>query len=190
MNKKTIEQLKQEIATATTAGDDNTFNTLIKEYNSRKAEVAKALQAKAREEAIALAGIRETESISIFKDVKKLVPNIIHRLEAIKATGFTFKLDYLDANGVATRLKSVALAVPTIKAVKSTGTRKVSPTGNTLEADYQAHATKEDEDKIAAIEADLADGAIDAKTANSRKWMVKNSVRKTAIAAGKLQPIS
>jgi len=30
---KTIEQLKQEIATAATTGNDNAFNSLIKEYN-------------------------------------------------------------------------------------------------------------------------------------------------------------
>ena len=191
MSEKTIEQLKQEIAIAATTGDDNTFNTLIKEYNSRKAEVAKVLQAKAREEAIALAGIRETESISIFKDVKKLVPNIVHRLEAVKATGFAFKLDYPDTNGVMTHLKSVALAVPTVKPVKTrTGVRITTLTGNRLEADYQAHATQEDKDKMAIIEADLASGAIDAKTANTRKWSVKNQVRKAAIAAGKLQPIA
>ena len=186
---KTIEQLKQEIATAATTGNDNAFNSLIKEYNSRKAEVAKALQVKALEEANALAGARETEAVLIFKDIKKLVPNIYHRLEAVKAAGFTFKVDYSDASGVVTHLKSVALAVPTIKAVR-TGTRKSSPTGNPLEADFQAYATQENRDKIAAIEADLANGAIDARTANSRKWVVKNTVRKAAITAGKLQPIS
>jgi hypothetical protein len=185
MSEKTIEQLKQEIAIAATTGDDNAFNSLIKEYNSRKAEVAKAMQAAAQKEAEALAGDREKLATAIHKSVMKIA-GLAEDLAAVKATGFTFKVD---SEGIV--YKSVALAVPTIKVARtSTGTRNSSPTGNSLEADYQAYATDEDKAKIAAIENDLASGAIDTKTANSRKWVVKNAVRKTAIAEGKLQPIS
>ena len=187
---KTIKQLKQEIATAATTGDDVVFSRLIKEYNSRKADVAKAIQEAAQKEAEALAGVREKLAIAIHKYDEKFTyngMNLSESLASVKATGYTHKLDYPDINGVMTILKSVVLAVPTIKAAKTSKTH--NSTGNRLEDDYQAFATNEDKAKIAAIEANVAAGVIDARAANSKKWVVKNSVRKAAIAAGKLQPI-
>jgi len=177
MIEKTIEQLKQDIAIAATTGDDTSFNALIKEYNSRKAEVAKALQEAARKEAEALAGVRQDESMAIYKDIKKLVPEIVKRLEAVKATGFTFKLDYPDVNGVMTHVKSVALAVPAIKTAK--GGARISSKGEygmSLDEIFQQFATDEEKAKLKAAEG------------NSAKWQIKNAVKKAALKAGLLQP--
>ena len=184
MSEKTIDQLKQEIAIAATTGDDTAFNLLIKEYNSRKAEVAKAMQLAAQKEQEALAGVREKLAIAIHKAVGK-IDNLAKDLAAVKAMGFTFKLD----TGEVT-YRSVALTVPTIKAAKAGGTKQASTTGNKLEDDYNNYATEEDRAKIASIEADVASGVIDTKAANSKKWVVKNGVRKAAIASGKLPPIT
>ena len=129
----TLEQLKAQIAQAATGGDDGEFNKLIKEYNSRKAEVAKMLAEAARKETEALAGVREKLATAIHKAVMK-IPDIMAQLQEVKATGFTFKLDAGDIT-----YKSVALAVPQIKERKAgTGVSATAKTGNTLEADYEA----------------------------------------------------
>lgn len=186
MSEVTLEQLKSQIAAAATGGDDGEFNKLIKEYNSRKAEVAKMLAEAARKESEALAGDREILAKSVHKAVTQ-IPNIADRLAEVKATGFTFKLNDQE-QGIT--YKSVALTVPVIKERKAgTGTSATAKTGNTLEQDFEAHATQADKDAIAKIEAEVAAGTIDAKAANSQKWVVKNKVRKAAIASGVLQPV-
>ena len=173
MGEKTLDQLKQEIAVAATTGDDANFNALIKEYNSRKADIAKALQEQARKEAEALAGAREKLAKAIHKAVIK-IPELAG-LPNVKATGFTFKLD---AEGVT--YKSVALAVPAVKARSGGGggnhiTSKAEY-GMTLDEIFNKFGTDEDKVKLEAAES------------NSGKWQVKNAVKKEALKAGLLQP--
>lgn len=181
---KTIEQLKQAIAIAATTGDDNTFNSLIKEYNSRKAEVAKAMQVAAQKEAEALAGVREKLATAIHKSVMK-IQGLAEDLAAVKATGFTFKLD---ADGIV--YKSVALAVPTIKAAKTTGGNGGGGTGKTkaefgmsMSEILTAFGTDEERAKGAELK---AKGKVD--RADSDLYSLQKVVKKRAIAEGKLQP--
>jgi len=170
---KTLEQLKQDIAIAATTGDDANFNALIKEYNSRKGEVAKALAKAAAAEAEALAGDREKLAISLHKAVVK-IPDLKSSLEAMKATGFTFKLDTDEVT-----YKSVALAVPVIKAPKGGGGTHGSSKddyGMSLQEIFDKFATDDDRTKLSAAEG------------NSAQWQVKNAVKKQALKDGLLQP--
>jgi hypothetical protein len=175
----TLDELKAAIATAATAGSPD-FDSLIKQYNSRKAEVAKAAQEAAQKEQEALAGARQELATRIYQAVKGVVKTT--DFEAVKAHGFTFKLDEPDATGTMIHYKSVALLVPVIKAAKkSTGnggthTSSKAEYGKTLDEIFQEFATAEDKAKLEAAES------------NSAKWQVKNAVKKAALAAGKLQP--
>lgn len=186
---KTLEQLKQDIAIAATTGDDNAFNALIKEYNSRKGEVAKQLAQAAAKEAEALAGDREKLAVEIHNGIMLLayystkpdkvkqgtglLADLGDKLIAMKASGFTFKLDTPEVT-----YKSVALAVPVIKVSKGGGTHGSSKGeyGMSLQEIYDKFATDEDKVKMAAAEG------------NSAQWQVKNAVKKAALAAGTLKP--
>jgi len=173
----TLDELKAQIAVAATSGDDVAFNTLIRQYNSRKADVAKAIAESARKEAEALSGIREKTATKLHKLIVA-IPELAAMLAETKATGFTFKLD--EPDGVS--YKSVALTVPVVKAAKvskgggGTHTTSKAEYGLTLDEIFQAHATEEDKAKLEAAEG------------NSAKWQVKNAVKKTAIANGALAP--
>jgi len=172
----TLEQLKAEIAEAATT-DPAKFDKLIREYNARKADIAKSLADAARVESEKLAGVREKLATRIHATIVK-IPGLAEELASVKATGFTFKLDEVD--GVS--YKSVALSVPVVKAAKKsaggggTHTSSKAEYGMTLDEIFQAHATDEEKAKLEA-----ADG-------NSAKWQVKNAVKKAAIAAGLLNP--
>ena len=174
MAEKTLDQLKQDIAKAATSGDDAGFNALLKGYSSRKADIAKALQEQARKENEALAGAREKLAVAIHRAVVK-IPDI-NQLAAVKATGFTFKLD---AEGVSYR--SVGLTVPAVKASKSGrsgGTHMTSKAefGIGLDEIFKRFGTDADKAKYEAAET------------NTAKWQVKNEVKKRALKAGFLKP--
>jgi len=177
MSERTMDVLKAAMAEAIANSDDAKLAELVREYNARKAEVAKALAAAAEAEAKALAGEREKLATKLHVYVAKY-PELIAALGAVKATGFTFKLD--EPDGVS--YKSVALSVPTVKAKRTSGggggthTTSKAEYGMTLDEIFQAHATAEDKAKL------------EAATTNSAKWQVKNGVKKAAIAEGKLQP--
>ena len=146
---KTLDELKRDIAMAATTGDDAGFNSLIKEYNSRKADIAKALQEQARKEGEALAGGREKLAKTIHKAVT-LMPDIVAQLTAVKATGFTYKLD---AEGIT--YKSVALAVPVVKARKGGGGSHTSSKvefGISLDEIFNQFGTAEDKEKLEVAE--------------------------------------
>lgn len=175
----TLDQLKAKIAEAATNGSPD-FDSLIRQYNSRKSEVAKALQEASQKENEALAGARQELATKIYQAVKGIVK--VADLEAVKAHGYIFKLDEPDATGTMVHYKSVALLVPVLKAAKKTGgtggtrTSSKAEFGLSLDEIFQKFATAEDKAKLEATEG------------NSAKWQVKNAVKKAALAAGKLQP--
>lgn len=183
MEQKSIEQLKSAIALAATSGDDLAFNTLIKEYNARKADIAKALAAQALKEAEALAGVRQKLAISLHKAVVR-IPGIAKDLADVKATGFTYKVD---ADGI-THL-SVALTVPTVKAARQGGGGGKGKTkaefGMSLADIMTAFGSAEEKTKAAELKAQGREGRADATL-----YTLQMSVKKRAIADGSLKPIS
>ena len=201
MEAKTIAQLKLDIGKAAIEGDDAAFNAAISAYNKalKSDKEAQAAIKKAELDAIAkeneaLAGKRQELGTEIYKAVKAL--NFKAKLEALKAQGFTFKLDAPDANGVMVVHKSVALLVPVAKAKRQAGERNGEVTtsedmyGLKLDAIYDKYHNAEDADKITAIDADVKAGKLETKAANSKKWVVKKSVRERAVAEGLLKPLS
>ena len=184
MPEKTLDQLKQDIAVAATTGNDADFNALIKEYNSRKSDIAKALQEQARKEGEALAGVREKEIGRIGVAGKKMLKalyfdeatktdNINKVLDELKATGLYLK--YAIAEGI-----SFGITVPVVKARSGGGggnhiTSKAEY-GMTLDEIFSKFGTEKDKAKLKAAES------------NSGKWQVKNAVKKEALKAGLLKP--
>lgn len=186
MAEKSLEQLKQEIAKAASSGDDVTFNTLIKEYNSRKSEVAKAAAAAALAEANALAGEREAMEKKLWQAVQPALKDF--DCYYLKCKSFIVTVNHnenddgkLDRDGKVRVTGAVKLVVPTIKARSSGGgggTRVSSKDeyGMSLDEIFIKFATAEEQRELAEAET------------NSAKWQVKNKVKKAAIASGKLQP--
>lgn len=109
----TFEEIKAQLTAALQDGNDAEAMRLSKLMVKSKADVEKAEAAKLQAESEALAGERTKLSVEVTKYIHKM-PNIVESLGVVKATGFTFKLPYKDANGVMTDA-SVALAVPTVK---------------------------------------------------------------------------
>jgi len=179
-----VEELKAQIATAIANGDDAGLMTAIKELNKFKAEIAKAEQEKARKEAEALAGAREKLATAIHKAVNK-IPNIVENLQAVKATGFTFKLDNTE-EGIT--YKSVALAVPQVKAHRTGGGGGKGQTkeqyGMSMQEIVANFGTAEEQ---AEAEALRVKGRED--RADSKLYLLQKAIRKRAIAEGKLQPV-
>ena len=196
---KTIAQLKLDIGKAATAGDDAVFNAAISAYNKalRSDKEAQASIKKAELERIAkeneeLAGKRLELGTEIHKAVKAL--NLASKLNAVKALGFTFKLDETGEGGV--KHLSVALLVPQAKTQRKAGERNgevltsEDQYGMKLDAIYDKFHNAEDEAKITSIEADVKAGKLEVKGGNSKKWVVKKAVRERAVAEGLLKPLS
>lgn len=173
-----LKELKDQLADAIAKGDDTAFMTIVGEIAKAKKDIAKAAADALQKEATQLAGARETLAASVYKACKQ-IPNLKQQLDAVKATGFTFKLDGVDAEGAPVRYNSVALSVPTVRHGKG-GT-----TGGGKSKDEYGMSLQEIFDKFATA-ADKAKEA--AATSNSAKWQAKNAVKKAAIADGKLKP--
>ncbi|KKN74216.1 hypothetical protein LCGC14_0393020 [marine sediment metagenome] len=199
MVEKTLDTLKQDIQKAIAGGDDAAFNTLMKEYNSCKGEIAKAEAEGARKEAEALAGKREALANSIKTAVKAL--NLDAAIAGVKAKGFTYSTDHrtddkgrIDANGAVKVTGGVGLSVPTIKARKAGGNgggggKSKDEYGMSLSEIWDKFKTSEDEAKM--VEAEKKDAEASeklGKSTNSNAWRVKNEVKKQAIADGTLPP--
>lgn len=182
VEEKTLDQLKQEIAIAATTGDDNAFNQLIKEYNSRKADIAKALAEAARKEAEALAGDREKLATAIHRAVVK-IPELLDNLAKVKATGFTFKVD---SEGIT--YKSVALATPAIKTGRTGGGggtgRTKAEYGLSMAEIVEKFGTTEEKAEAANLKTQGKEGRADSKL-----YQLQKNIRKRTIAEGNLQPL-
>jgi len=174
-----IQAYQVKLATAT----PEEFFTILAEISKQKSAIAKAQAEAARKEAEALAGQREELAKAIYKAVKGVVD--AKALEAVKAKGFTFKLDTPDANGVMVNYKSVDLMVPTIKAKKAggggggTGVSTEAETGLKLDDLFNQYANDEERAEVAAIDTDTS---LQDKAKNSKKWQVKTKAKKRILA--------
>lgn len=110
---ETLESLKARLGIALADGNDPEVIAISKLILKQKSDVEKVETARLLAEAEALAGDREKLAKSIWKAVGGVVS--VDALNAVKATGFTYKLDAPDAQGAMVFYKSVALTVPTIK---------------------------------------------------------------------------
>ena len=189
--KPTYEQLKVLAMTALTEGNDTEFLKISAQMRSFKAEIAKAEAEKLKKEAEAMAGDRANLAAKILSRISSQFKNIQSELTALKATGFTFKLPDDTSD-----IPSLALSVPVIKTRTtragggSTGKSK-STYGLTLDEIYQKFKTPEDESKmVEAIEADEKIKAEKGKSNSVNQYNVKLAVKKAAINAGSLQPVS
>ena len=110
---ETLDLLKVRMAKAVADGNDADVVAISKLILKQKSEVEKAEATRLQAEAESLAGDREKLAKSIWKRVTSNVT--ADELEAVKATGFTFKLDAM-VDGALVQYKSVALSVPTVRA--------------------------------------------------------------------------
>lgn len=191
---KTLDQLKAEIALAATSGDDKQFNALIKEYNSRKAEIAKALAEQMRKEEEALAGVRMEVATAIHAEIRsnKKLMALIDRFAELKSKGFTYRLDE-EIDGVMTSYKSVSLLTPQApKARASSGGgagasgKTKEELGMTLDELFNTYATDEEKGEVAQLRAEVEGGSLDSKKANSKIWAIKNTCKKRVLKDGLL----
>jgi len=185
-----IKELQARMAKAIANNDVAAMEAIAGEITKGKADRHKAEVAAQQAEAVAMAGDREKLATSIWQDINKM-PGIRDKLTALKATGFTFKLDNAEV-----QYKSVALTVPSVGKAKSSGGNGGGGAGKTkdefgmsLAEVYNKFHTDEDEVKLAeaAIKDEEASTKL-GKTTNSNQWRVKNEVKKRVIASGELAP--
>ena len=149
-------ELMQKIAAAGASGDLAEVIKLGNQLKKHQSDIQAAEMAKLKAEAEAMAGGRERLATELLKLVKG-IDDIKPKLEAVKATGFTFKLAFLDGQGVEVK-PAVALTVPTIKAAKSgggggsTGALKTQ-TGLARHELIDTYATDAEKEAIASAEA-------------------------------------
>ena len=105
----TLEELMAQLAVASTEGNLTEIIRLGNAIKKHQSEIAKAEAERIAEENEALAGDREKLATELW-NFAKTFPNLLARLEAVKAQGFTFKLDTAEV-----KYKSVALTVPVAK---------------------------------------------------------------------------
>jgi len=151
----TPEEIMAKIAAAGASGDLAEVIRLGNQLKKHQTEIAKAEAEKLKAEAEAMAGDRANLAAELLKTVKG-IPGISGDLGKVKATGFTFKLPYHDAQGVEVKA-SVALTVPTIKAKTggggggSTGALK-NQTGLSRHELVDQYATEDEKIQIAEVE--------------------------------------
>jgi len=170
----TLEQLYAELKAVMgkTPINDGEVMRLTKAIQKHSSDITKAALELAKKEAESLAGDREKLAIEIHKAI---AGQFNAKLEAVKAKGFTFKLDEPDL-----QYKSVALTVPTIR--KSTGGG--GGTGETVQSQtgmrrgelIKKFATQGEKDKVQAA----FDNA--ASNPGSAKWSAEKPVVKRILA--------
>ncbi len=150
----TMESLKAEMMAALSDGHDDDVIAIGGKMRKFKADVEKVAIARLEKEAEALSGDREKLAGQIHTSLKSGQPveKLNDRLESVKATGFTYKLDDGDV-----KFKSVALTVPTIKKRSgggggSTGALKAQ-TGLSRHEIIDQYATAEEKQVITDAEA-------------------------------------
>ena len=179
-----LADLIAKLATIIATGDTNAVLAAIGEIAKAKSEIAKAQSEALRKESEALAGERAKLAEKLTAMVIKMNPNLDAMLAKVKATGFSFYLP--DETAVNHR---VALKVPEVKAKRASGGgggasgTSEKEYGMKLDEIYAKFKTPEDDQKMEAAKNAEANS-------NSKMWQVKQQVKKTAIAAGLLKPIS
>lgn len=182
-----IAEIKARIALAISSGDDIGMMRAIKELNQYKSEIAKAEQDKIAKEEQELAGVRQSFEVAFYAKVVDVLRQLKFDCYQLKAKSIIITVDHaendnglLDVAGKVKVTGAAKLVVPTAKkrTVGASGLRTSSKGeyGITLDEIFQKFATDEDRSKLEA-----ADN-------NSKKWVVKNEVKKRALKDGLLQP--
>lgn len=207
METQKLQELQKSLAEAIASNNVETMEKLaeeiLKEKKGREAVAraeTKKLVEKQLEEQKLLAGDREKLAITIHKLVCKL--NLADKLKALKASGFTFKLDepatydMEEGNKPAVEYTAVSLTVPVIR-IPHTKTGRTSITGKSkgefglsLQEIFDKFASEKD--KANLLDAEAKDAKIKADTGKSNgvnAYNIKLDVKKAAITEGKLAPV-
>ena len=166
----TAADIMTQIAAAGAGGDLSEVIRLGNILRKQKAEIEKAETDKLQKEAEELAGARESLATKIHKAVRGVVSE--QELNAVKAQGFTYKLDTDEV-----KYKAVALSVPTIKSKRSgggggTGISTKDETGMNLSELIEAYGTPEQKADIQNAY-DTAE-----KNPGSARWQEQTKVKK------------
>ena len=186
----TFEELEANMSNALASGDPTEIEAAAAAITKSKGLRQKAAVEAERKEAEQLASKREALGKKVFDLVRPLVP--AKELLAVKAKGFTFTIDHvedkngrLDPSGDVKVTGGIALMVPVTKARKSGGGgagKTQDQYGLTLDEVFAKFATDDDRDKYNAVPL--------GPEGNSKRWQIKNAVKKRAIADEKLKPVS
>lgn len=170
----TIDELKAKMKEALASGDTKAIEEVASAITKGKADRRKVEVEAIQKEAEKLAGAREKLASSIWNMLKG-IPDMPKQLEAVKATGFTYKLD---AEGIT--YKAVMLAVPSVKrgaGGRTGGGKSKDEFGMSLGEIFDKFATQPEKNLLAAA------------PSNSAQWQVKVAVKKRAIKDGLLAPV-
>ena len=196
-----IEELKAQMALAVKTFNETGDMTKIQEVsnamNKQKVEIARANADKLLKENEALAGNREMLAKSLHRviagsvtckndteaiELVKQLSGDIQSLPAMKAWGFTYKVDKANPSEPDVVYKTVSLSTAVVKVRKAGGGggavgKSKDEYGLSLQEIVDKFAT--DDEKVAITGAET----------NSKSWQLKVAVKKAAIAAGKLAPV-
>lgn len=172
-----VTKLMQELAAASANQDLAEVIRLGNILRKQKSEVEKAEAAKLQKEAEELAGAREALGVNIHKAIAKAMPEMLREVAQVKAQGFTYKLDGVDAQGGKVTYKSVALLVPQAKAKKASASSGVrvsteEETGLKLGDLIDQYATQDEKAEIETAVAEVEDAK-----KGSRKWQAQMKVK-------------
>jgi len=191
-----IQELQAQMAAAIANNDVAGMEAIAAQIVSGKKERAKVEAEKLQKESEALAGAREKLAASIHETVKKMIvtgktgESLNDALKAVKAWGFTYKVDNANPNEPGITYKSVSLTTATVKAPKAAGggggTGKTKDEfGLSLAEVFESFATPNDR---AALEAARSSEAEKGITNSGLQHNVKLGVKKRVIASGELKP--
>ena len=181
----TLEQLTAKMIAAATANDVTAMLTIAAEIKKMKAEVAVAEAKRLQAEAEALSGVR-TEAVEKLDKMLRIknMQGAINLAESIKAVGFHYTHTFADN---ATTIGFDYLTAPKTKtartATSSSGGKSKTEFGLSLNEIFEKFATAEDR-------AALVEASEKATRPDSAEYTVKLGVKKAAIAAGLLKPVS
>jgi len=175
-----IEELRAQMRAAIDKNDVDAMDSIAIQIVASKKERAKVEADRLLKESEALADVREKLAAKTHQMLKG-IPGLDKELVAVKAWGFTYKVDKANPNEPDIVYKSVSLTTAAVKAPKaggggSTGKSK-DEFGLSLGEIFDKFATDEDKTKLAAA------------TSGSSQWQVKVAVKKRAIASGLLAPV-
>lgn len=187
----TVEELTQAVVSASKlveAGADGATDALmaaVGNLSKAKGLIAKAKAESLKAEAEALSGIRASKATSIYSIIAGNA-EIKAALAETKAKGFTFTVSGLpDATGTPVVIKSVSLAVPTVKGsrvgVGGGAGKTKAQFGMSLAEVFAKYATGEEQAKLEACEE---------PNINSKQWQIKTAVKDRVVASGELRPVS
>jgi hypothetical protein len=180
----TLEQLTTKMATAVAANDITAMLDVAGEIKKLKSEVAKAEATRLQKESEELAEVRKQaveklDKIVRVRDMQKLVS----LAESVKAIGFHYTHTFADNLTTIGFDYAVAPKQKATRASGGGGGKSKAEFGMTLNEIFEKFATAEDKTK-------LTEASASATRPDSAEYAVKLGVKKAAIAAGLLKPVS